>query len=172
MEYAIIRLNGKQYMVKKGSLMKIDRVHSETVVDVLMYGDEKDAIVGTSVVEGFGVKFEILEDKKDKKISVRRYKSKSRYRKENGHRQPISIVKVSDFGKGIKTGFVASTRSTDIEVKAEAVEKVEKAVEAPKAEVKPKVEKVAKTESKTAKVEKTEKKPATTVKKAPSKKEK
>ena len=115
MEYSIIKLNGKQYIINKGSLMKLDRVDNDTLVEVLMHGDEKNTLIGSPVLEGFGVKFEILEDKKDKKISVRRFKSKSKYRKEKGHRQPISIVKVVDFGKGIKTGFSVSTRSLVVE---------------------------------------------------------
>ena len=140
MEHAIIRINGKQYIVTKGSLMKLDRVEETTPVEILLFESEKGTIIGEPSIEGFGVKFEILEDKKDKKISIRRFKSKSKYRKEHGHRQPISIVKISDFGKGIKTSFVYSTRN--------AVEEIEM-VETEVKKGQPKEEKVEKKEKKT-----------------------
>lgn len=105
MEQAIIKINGKQYIVKKGSLMKLDRVDESTLVDVMLYEDEKGVLIGEPAIEGYGVEFGVLENKKDKTISVRRYKSKSKYRKEKGHRQPISIVKVLNFGKDTKTSF-------------------------------------------------------------------
>lgn len=150
MEHAIIKLNGKQYIVNKGSLMKLDRVNSETLVETLVYSNDKDVFLGEPILADFGVEFQIIEDKKDAKISVRRFKSKSKYRKEHGHRQPISIVKVIDFGKGIKTSFkepreqkVVEEKNTEVLLedkspKEKTVKKVLKKAESVKKSVKSK----------------------------------
>lgn len=94
MDLAVIRLNGKQFTVKNDSVVKLDRVAKEAGVEVLLWQEGETLEIGTPVLADRTVKFEILEDKLDKKINVSRFKAKSRYRKHKGHRQPISVIKV------------------------------------------------------------------------------
>lgn len=96
MDLAVIRLNGKQHTVKNGSILKLDRVSKDTGVEVLLWQEGKTVEIGTPVLADRSVKFEVLEDKLDKKINVSRFKAKSRYRKHKGHRQPISVIKIAN----------------------------------------------------------------------------
>lgn len=80
-------------MVKEGDTLEVTR-QSELSCKTLFYKDENGTKVGTPYLEGIVVDLERIEDKKDDKVVVARFKSKSRYRRKRGHRQPISVVKV------------------------------------------------------------------------------
>lgn len=99
MSYAVIELSGAQFLVSEGDKLKVNRLPEEegkgfSLTPLLVSSDEGIRI-GTPLVEGSSVRFRVLEHKKDKKIEVRRFKSKSRYRKHKGHRQPVSMVEVT-----------------------------------------------------------------------------
>jgi large subunit ribosomal protein L21 len=98
-KYAIIKVDGKQFIVNEGTVLKLNN-QKEFTPEVLYYFDGKKADIGTPVLTNVKVTGEILESKLDKKINVSRYKSKSRYRRNRGHRQPISMVKVNTITKG------------------------------------------------------------------------
>lgn len=98
--FAVIRLNSKQYIVKKGDKLKVDRVSEKAAIEVLLADFNGELMIGAPLVEGIAFDLEVIEDRKDEKVEVRRYKSKSRYRKHKGHRQPISIISVNDIIKG------------------------------------------------------------------------
>jgi len=101
---AVIKTGGKQYKVKEGDKLKIEKLSVETDKDVffdevLLVADSQtgEAQVGVPTVEGFKVQAKVLEQGRDKKIKVVKYKSKIRYKKVYGHRQPfteIEIVKI------------------------------------------------------------------------------
>lgn len=95
MDLAVIRLNGKQFTVKNGSILKLDRLQKDSLAEVLLWQDGQDVEIGTPVLTNRSVKLEVLEDKLDKKVNVSRFKAKSRYRRHKGHRQPVSIVRVA-----------------------------------------------------------------------------
>ncbi len=124
--FAVIRLNSKQFIVQKGQTFKVDRVSPESEIQVLMAEVDGNVLFGEPVLDKFGVKIEVLEDKKDEKIEVRRYKSKSRYRKHKGHRQPISVITVADLGEKIKNELVWSSKE-EAPVEQPKVKKVKKA---------------------------------------------
>lgn len=98
--YAVVKVGGKQYIVKADDTIKINRVNhnaeeSFDVQDVLAVGEEGgDLKFGTPFVEGASVKFRVLENKRDKTVIVFKKKKRKRYEKRNGHRQYISILKV------------------------------------------------------------------------------
>jgi len=102
MEYAIITLGGKQYRVSVGEKLIVDKLPEETidkkgvvtVKDVLFVRDGKDIKVGTPLVEGAVVTLQHEQNQKGDKIRVFKYKSKSRYRKTQGHRQHESVLTV------------------------------------------------------------------------------
>ena len=95
--YAIIKTGGKQYRVQEGDNIFVEKlasdVDSEVVFDqvlaVVNYGDVK---VGSPVVEGAKVTAKVLEQGKEKKVLVFKYKAKSDYRRRQGHRQPYTKV--------------------------------------------------------------------------------
>lgn len=140
-DFAVVKINSKQHLIEKDGRLTVDSVSEDSTIEVLMAGVSDQITFGEPILSDFGVKFQVVSERKDKKVIVRRYKSKSRYRKNKGHRQPITTLKVVDFGKNIKNEFVWE---------AETAEKVEKA-EKPKAEKAPKAEKEAKVEAKSTK---------------------
>ena len=93
--FAVIKTGGKQYKVKKGDILKVEKLNKkpgETVVfeEVLLAGDK----IGAPKVEGSQVKAEVLAEGKGKKIRVVKYKAKVRYHKVYGHRQPFTQVRI------------------------------------------------------------------------------
>lgn len=100
MSYAIIQLQGKQYMVREGDTLVVDRLENEAgtdlkVTDVLLVGSDKKSSVGGPTVQGATVTLKVNEHVKGEKIRVFKYKSKSRYRKTQGHRQLQSTLTVA-----------------------------------------------------------------------------
>lgn len=105
MEFAVIQTGGKQYKVSKDTVVSIEKLKT-TGVDykkgdkvsfdkVLLVDDGKNTTVGTPYITGAKVDAEIMEIGRAKKVMVLRYKQKSRYLKQNGHRQPFFKVKIT-----------------------------------------------------------------------------
>jgi len=98
--FAIIETGGKQYVVEEGrffSTEKIEKAEGEAIeFDVLLVSDDegKNTKVGTPTVKGAKVMGKILEHGRDKKISVIKFKPKSRYRRNVGHRQPFTKIMI------------------------------------------------------------------------------
>ena len=95
--YAIIRTGGKQYKVNTGDVLKIEKIAGEegsSVVfsEVLAKGD----VVGTPLVSGASVKATIVKQAKADKVIVFKKKRRQYYRRKNGHRQNITIVKIAE----------------------------------------------------------------------------
>lgn len=95
--YAIIKTGGKQYRVQEGDNIFVEKlasdVDSEVVFDqVLAVINDGDVKVGSPVVEGAKVTAKVLEQGKEKKVLVFKYKAKSDYRRRQGHRQPYTKV--------------------------------------------------------------------------------
>ncbi len=97
---AVIKTGGKQYIVKKGDKIKIEKLKEaqgqEVVFDqVLLVEKAKKVKIGTPFVEGAKVTGKVLEHGKGEKIIVFKYKPKKRYRKKQGHRQPYTKVEIT-----------------------------------------------------------------------------
>jgi large subunit ribosomal protein L21 len=116
MTYAIIKIGTNQVTATKGAVFKLDRITKLAKPEVLFYSDGKTVKIGSPAVDDVVVKLTKVEDSRDAKIRVGRFKSKSRYKKTNGHRQPISIIKVEDI----------SLKTAKSEEKSEKTDKVEK----------------------------------------------
>ncbi len=96
--FAIIKTGGKQYKVSEGDILKVEKIEAEAgdkieFDQVLMVAGD-DVKVGSPVVEGAKVSAEVLDQKKDKKIVIFKFKAKKNYRKKKGHRQPYTLVKI------------------------------------------------------------------------------
>jgi large subunit ribosomal protein L21 len=95
MKYAVVKLSGKQYRIKEGEDLLIDKVVKDLTYDVLMLNDEGKVSVGTPKLDDVKIDFKILEsDLKGEKIDVYKYKSKSRYRKKIGFRPHFTKLHV------------------------------------------------------------------------------
>ncbi|HEY4487712.1 MAG TPA: 50S ribosomal protein L21 [Candidatus Paceibacterota bacterium] len=97
---AIIETGGKQYVVTDGSVLTIEKVPAEkggkiTFDKVLLVDDGKEVRLGTPHVSGAKVTGELIKEGRDKKVTVIRYRQKSRYFKKKGHRQPYAKVKIT-----------------------------------------------------------------------------
>jgi large subunit ribosomal protein L21 len=104
-EFAVIQTGGKQYKVSKGTVVSIEKLKTTGVEykkgdkvsfdKVLLVDDGKNTSIGTPFIAGAKVDAEIMEIGRGKKVLVLRYKQKSRYLKQNGHRQPFFKVKIT-----------------------------------------------------------------------------
>ena len=96
--YAIIATGGKQYKVSEGDIITIEKLGVEagetvTFDQVLALNGDK-LVVGNPTVANANVTATVVEEGKNKKVIVYRYKRKSGYHKKNGHRQPYTKVKI------------------------------------------------------------------------------
>ncbi len=101
--FAVVKTGGKQYRVAEGDVIKVEKLAGEagssiTLDEVLMVGDEKAIKVGEPLVKGASVTAEVLEQKKDKKITVFKKKRRHNYRRKKGHRQEITVLRVTGIG--------------------------------------------------------------------------
>lgn len=95
--YAVIKTGGKQYRVTSGDVVKVEKLAGEEgkeVVfnEVLAMGDT----IGNPLVAGATVKATILKQARDAKVIVFKKKRRQNYRRKNGHRQSITLVKITD----------------------------------------------------------------------------
>lgn len=100
-EFAIIHTGGKQYKVSVGDAVDIEKLPGTykegdkvTFDKVMLVDDGKDTTIGDPYIKGAEVVGEIEKIDRAKKISVIRFKAKSRYFKNKGHRQPFFKVKI------------------------------------------------------------------------------
>jgi large subunit ribosomal protein L21 len=131
--YAIIKTGGKQYRVQKGDEFKVEKldakVGDKVVFDeVVAVGGDK-LIVGNPLVSGYVVNAEVLEQGKGDKVVIFKYKAKKDYRRKNGHRQPFTLVKITDIGEG--KAPKASAAKKEAPAKKEAEAKADKAEKKP-----------------------------------------
>lgn len=114
MKYAIIKIGGSQIKVQENETFEIER-QTSFEPEVLAYSDENGLVLGAPVLKDIKVVLEKLEDKDDKKVVIIRFKAKSRHKRKLGHRQPISVFKVTSIGS-----------STEVAKKPKASTKKEK----------------------------------------------
>ncbi|SHG97156.1 large subunit ribosomal protein L21 [Anaerosphaera aminiphila DSM 21120] len=98
--YAVIETGGKQYTVKAGDKVKVEKLNAaegeKVVFDKVLLVGSDDVKVGKPYVEGAKVEAKVLLQAKDKKIIVYKYKSKKNERKKKGHRQPFTLVEIEN----------------------------------------------------------------------------
>ncbi|CAA9563908.1 MAG: LSU ribosomal protein L21p [uncultured Thermomicrobiales bacterium] len=90
--YAVIATGGKQYRVKVGDRITVERLHVDagsaiTIDQVLLLGGDGSTRIGTPIVEGARVEATVDAQDRGEKIVVFKYKAKKRYRRRTGHRQ-------------------------------------------------------------------------------------
>lgn len=118
MKYAIIQSGSRQYKVKEGDELLLEKVEGKdgdsiTFEEVLMIVDGEKRSIGQPKVNNASVSGKIISRVKGKKIRVATYKAKSRYRKVKGHRQQYSKVKIEK----IKVGSMSKKSSVKSKTK-------------------------------------------------------
>jgi large subunit ribosomal protein L21 len=97
--YAVIKTGGKQYRVKEGDVLDVEKLGVEqggTVIfdRVLLIEDEGKVLVGTPDVAGAVVKAEVAENFKGDKVLIFKKKRRKQYRRTKGHRQQLAKVRI------------------------------------------------------------------------------
>ena len=98
--YAIVKAGGRQEKVSVGDTLVVDRLADEIGSTVefqpVMLVDGKTVTTGAEDLAKVSVKAQVIEDAKGPKINIVKYKNKTGYRKRQGHRQPLSVVKITE----------------------------------------------------------------------------
>lgn len=100
MNYAILKTGNKQYRVKTGDVIDVDRLSAEVgswteFKDVLAVSRDGELIIGQPIVPDASVLAQVQTHAKDRKITVFKYKRKVRYRRKKGHRQQYTRLTIS-----------------------------------------------------------------------------
>ena len=101
MSYAIIKTGGKQYKVKSGEILKIEKLPDskpETKIEfneILAYGDDKNIEVGTPNIDGAKVEADLIKNSKNRTILIFKKRRRQNSRRKNGHRQQYSMIKIN-----------------------------------------------------------------------------
>ena len=96
---AVIKTGGKQYLIKPGEKVKIEKVQGKegkeiTFREVLLLEKNKKLGIGNPLIKGAKVVGKITKQGKNKKVIVFSYKSKTRRKTKKGHRQPFTEVEI------------------------------------------------------------------------------
>ena len=100
MSFAVIQTGGKQYKVSASEILKIERLENpegKTVEfkNILFLNDNKSIEIGSPNIEGAKVEATILKNTKEKTILVFKKRRRKNSRKKYGHRQPISLIRIT-----------------------------------------------------------------------------
>jgi len=105
MDYAIFKTGGKQYRVKPGDVLDVEKLPLEVgstaeFDQVLAISNGGEVSFGSPTVPGARVLGEVQAQQKDRKVIVFKYKAKTRYRRKRGHRQNYTRVLIQDIQAG------------------------------------------------------------------------
>ena len=101
MSYAIIKTGGKQYKVKSGEILKIEKLPDskpETKIEfneILAYGDDKNIEVGNPNIDGAKVEADLIKNSKNRTILIFKKRRRQNSRRKNGHRQQFSLIRIN-----------------------------------------------------------------------------
>ena len=101
MSYAVIQTGGKQYKVKSGEILKIEKLPDskpDTKIEfkeILAYGDDKIIEIGTPVVQGAKVEANLIKNSKNRTILIFKKRRRQNSRRKNGHRQEYSMIRIN-----------------------------------------------------------------------------
>ena len=97
--YAIVKTGGKQYQVAEGDLVKVEKIEGEPGSSValtpILLVDGAEVTTSADKLAKVSVSAEIVEQTKGPKIKILKYKNKTGYKKRQGHRQPLTVLKVT-----------------------------------------------------------------------------
>ena len=103
--YAVIRTGGKQYRVKDGAVLRVEKLEADVgssveFDDVLLVGDGDKVTLGTPLVKGGKVTARVEEQGRRRKVVIVKFKRRQGYRRTKGHRQAFTSVKITGIQGG------------------------------------------------------------------------
>ena len=127
MSYAVIQTGGKQYKVKSGEILKIEKLPNSTndtkieFKEILAYGDDKTIEVGSPIVDGAKVEANLVKNSKNRTVLIFKKRRRHNSRRKNGHRQEYSLIRINKiFSKDGKVISEAEKKVTSIKKTEEA----------------------------------------------------
>ena len=123
---AIFKTGGKQYYVKLGQILKVEKIEGKkgdslSFNDVLAISDGSDNTIGTPLVKGASIEAKILDQIRDKKVIVFKKKRRKNYRLTQGHRQYLTVLKIESILNGTKKISIPKTSKKHKEIKSNEV---------------------------------------------------
>ena len=130
MSFAVIQTGGKQYKVKAGEIIKVEKLEDskpETKVEfkeILAYGDDKTIELGIPTISGAKVEADLIKNSKNRTVLIFKKRRRKNSRRKNGHRQQFSLIRINKiFSKDGKVISEAEKIKKEIkEVKTELKE--------------------------------------------------
>ncbi len=103
--YAVLKTGGKQYRVEPGKIFRVEKLPGEVgkeviLKEVLMVSDGENIEVGNPLLDNYWVRCRIVEQGRNRKIIVFKYKRRKGYKRTRGHRQHFTALKVEEIGQG------------------------------------------------------------------------
>ena len=101
MSFAVIQTGGKQYKVKSGEILKIEKLpdsKSDTKIefnDILAYGDNKVIEIGSPTIQGAKVEANLIKNSKNRTVLIFKKRRRQNSRRKNGHRQEYSMIRIN-----------------------------------------------------------------------------
>ena len=101
MSYAVIQTGGKQYKVKSGQILKIEKLQESKpdskieFKEILAYGDDKVIEVGAPIVKGAKVEANLIKNSKNRTVLIFKKRRRQNSRRKNGHRQQYSMIRIN-----------------------------------------------------------------------------
>ena len=101
MSYAVIQTGGKQYKVKSGEILKVEKLSDSKpdakieFKEILAYGDNKIIEVGSPTIQGAKVEANIIKNSKNRTVLIFKKRRRQNSRRKNGHRQQFSLIRIN-----------------------------------------------------------------------------
>ena len=101
MSFAVIKTGGKQYKVKAGEIIKVEKLldsKAESKVEfkeVLAYGDDKAIEIGEPTISGAKVEADLIKNSKNRTVLIFKKRRRKNSRRKNGHRQQYSLIRIN-----------------------------------------------------------------------------
>ena len=101
MSYAVIQTGGKQYKVKSGEILKIEKLPLSKpdskieFKEILAYGDKKIIEIGSPIVQGAKVEANLIKNSKNRTVLIFKKRRRQNSRRKNGHRQEYSMIRIN-----------------------------------------------------------------------------
>ena len=101
MSFAVIQSGGKQYKVRSGEILKIEKLPDSKedskieFKEILAYGDNKVIEIGAPIVQGAKVEADLLKNSKNRTILIFKKRRRQNSRRKNGHRQEYSMIRIN-----------------------------------------------------------------------------
>lgn len=126
--FAVVKTGGKQYKVSPTNIIEVEKLDAEigaTILldNVVLFNDGSNNKVGAPTVAGVAVAAEVLNQKKGEKVIVFKKRRRHNYRRKNGHRQPITVLKIAEIGTGLQAKAAPKKAATEATAEKKAAPK-------------------------------------------------